>query len=196
MKHIKLFENFLILEHAEGDMVYVDNYGPKTLGFSDNGGTRQRDLPFRPQFYGAFDRDTKYEIVHMEGDVATLYDNNNVPTDIGIGNLYSNSDNSIMDESDLGYIKECVMSSFEDLMDVDGFEYQVYLTEILINIDLVVKGAGWIVTEFDEIYDEEFNPRLEDMGYEVNKRKYMIKRGNGWRQAGIPIVKIQISISK
>jgi hypothetical protein len=176
-------------------MVYVDVFGPKTLRYSDGGMSMERDLPFRPRMYGTFDIKTKYEIIYMEDNIASLYDNNNILCDIRVDHLYSQNNESVMDDGDLNYIKECILSSFEDIVNVDNFDYQVYLTEILVNINYPIE-----IEEFDVRYVEEFAPRLYDLGYEVNRQFYMGKKGRMTRHS--PLVKkgyaskIQISISK
>lgn len=173
MKHLKLFENFLILEHNEGDMVYVDMYGPRTFGFSSSSPSgshiiKNKNLPFRPIIHPHYDfnKDIKYEIVNLDGNTAILFDDNNEPFEINANHLYAEKIN-------VDYIKDCFTSSFEDMFEV--VNYKVYINEVVIEL----KSHGYRETisnsledqeKFEGIFTQEFKPRLEDDGYRVSKR--------------------------
>ncbi len=181
MKYLKRFnENFLILEHAVGDMVYVNVYGPKTTRYSshDISGsyTKERDLPFRPPIcfqnhISNFNTDNKYEIIHMDGYTATLYDEDNNVCDIDVDNLY---DEKIISDDDYQFIKDCIISSFEDMpkINIDKIEYLKYIDEMLINISVNIEKKA-----FDRIFHSEFLPRLRDHGYD-SYRTFGVRNGS------------------
>ena len=66
-----------------GDLVYVDAYGPYTHKYSSGFGEMQRDKPFRPKVYN-FNDNLQYEIIYMEGEVVTLFDNENSIIDLPV----------------------------------------------------------------------------------------------------------------
>lgn len=172
MKHLKLFENFLILERDEGDMVYVDMYGPRTFGFSSSSPSglhiiKNKKLPFRPVIHPHYDfnKDTKYEIVNLDGNTATLFDDNNEPFEININHLYD-------EKISADYIKDCFTSSFEDMF--EQVDYKVYINEVVITVN--TRGHADTLSnsiedkeKFEGIFEQEFKPRLEDDGYKVSK---------------------------
>lgn len=160
MKHLKLFESFnRINELNVGDMVYVDMYGPRTLGFSSGGSTMRRNMAFRPRMdqHYDFDQNTKYEIVNIEGGMATLFDDNNEPLDVSTNKLHS-------EKIEMDYIKDCLTSSFEDLFDINRCEYKQYINEIIININQEIECVP-----FDTIYNNEFKPRLQADGFSCSR---------------------------
>lgn len=59
-----------------GDMVYVDAYGPTTLGYSNGTIDVKRDKPFKPKLYD-FTSDVQYEVIFIEGNDITLFDDEN-----------------------------------------------------------------------------------------------------------------------
>jgi len=180
MKYLKSFnENFLITEHVVGDMVYVNIYGEKTTGH----GSKKRNLPFRPRQLSDendsdtvmnfnFDPDSKYEIIHMDGYTATLYDDDNNVYGIDVDQLY---DEKVITDDDYNFIKDCVISSFEDMpilmrgeyqLKIDEVEYLKYIDEVLINIQDITKSMVIEKEVFNGIFYSEFLPRLRDHGYE------------------------------
>jgi hypothetical protein len=163
MRHLKLFENFRINEHNVGDMVYVDAHGPSTYGFSGPDGETRREIPFRPRFYN-FEKNNKYEIVSIDGNEVTLFDEQNNPVDLSIDKVFS-------EKIDTWYIKDCIASSFEDILDINKFEYSEYINEIVANLKDEPIGC----VEFDTIFNNEFKPRLESDGFDVSRMFFIIK---------------------
>jgi hypothetical protein len=166
MRYLKLFENFKINEHNVGDMVYVDAYGPSTYGFSEPGGEIRREIPFRPRLYN-FEKDTKYEIISINGDQVTLFDEENEPRDFSSDRVFS-------EKIETDYIKDCIASSFEDILDINKFEYSEYINEIVANLKDEQIGCA----EFDAIFHNEFKPRLESDGFNVSRLFFIIKNAD------------------
>jgi hypothetical protein len=69
-----------------GDMIYVDAYGPYTYGYSDDLVELKTDKPFRPKLHN-FLPNSQYEIIYMDGDIVTLFDNGNNIVDLSTDQL-------------------------------------------------------------------------------------------------------------
>jgi hypothetical protein len=124
----KLFESVDTGEFKVGDMVYVDMYSPRTTMYHSGNDVMQRDLPFKVYIGDSnFKKNVKYEIIHIDKESATLYDESDM-FEVDLSRLYR-------DRIDIEFIKECFTSSFEDIIDVHKVEWAYYPAEVLINMN-------------------------------------------------------------
>lgn len=138
MRYIKIFEDFN-QSFKIGDMVYVD---------SD---------PILE-----FNKDTKYQIVYIEGNSAFLYDESNYLVAISLKNLYHEC-------IDFELVKDYFISSFEEFFysDIIDIKYIYKAGSVSIRLDLKPdRRKIWVVRhKILYILNTEFKKRLESEGY-------------------------------
>lgn len=165
MKYLKMFEEFVESNKPKvGDMVYIDVYGPYTLSYNDGHNHILRTIPFRPKIIlDSFSSDTKYEIIFIEDNKATIYDDNNNVCNISLDKLF-------FEKIDDKYIKDCFLSSFEELYlnfeisNIFQINYNNYFTSFDIIMDIPLESES----NFNNIFNNEFRPRLTEDNLKVS----------------------------
>lgn len=161
MKYLKIFEKFSLPEFKVGDMVYIDIYDPyKFSSFTQY--INHSALAFRTRAITnrVFADNTKYKIMAINNGLATFYDENNRSCEIALKNLY-------FEKIDNKYIKECFISSFEDI-NFKTVNYYSYIN----SMDIIVEIKLDERPKFLEILDNEFIPRLEEDSLKVDNNFY------------------------
>lgn len=139
MRHIKSYKIFESESKFHvGDMVYVYNKN----GYLNNDNSK-------------FNDNTQYEIINIENDNALIFDESNNPVEVEFYRLKF----IILDYQ---YISDCLISSFESIFNLNKGLVEPKSDGFTLTINYYDKIN---MAEFDNIYYNEFIPRIKEMGY-------------------------------
>ena len=149
MKHLQSFNEmhreFGKLEDCKGNaieigtLVYVDPYGPSTLGYSEDGLEVKRDDPFKPHLYKGFQPDKQYKVVFVneKEKSVTLYNDRNEFQDMPI--------DKVCVENFGEEVNEAIIVP-DELEDVPQFRDVLQLSDY-------ARNNGFDVVGYDEFYN-------------------------------------------